>query len=172
MRKLLFAVVGFGLVAVGCVRQPQVINAPPTSQYDNEKAAMFMAEGPNTIRGNAFLKTRGGEVRTCAGNPVLLLPDVQYNRSVLQQSHPSGSRSARQPSVDLGAATSVFTQYGRKTTCDSNGEFIFDNVAEGDFIILSRVVWEVPGSGYQGGEMVDYVSTRNKSNQKVIITRY
>ena len=110
----------------GCVvRQPQQVTT--SVQFDASEAERLMVSGKNVIDGSGMLKTRGGDVKTCAGEYVLLF------------------------------------------LCDPQGHFKFENLADGNFYVMTRVVWEAPGHVYQGGEIIQKVSLSGGETKNVVI---
>lgn len=47
-----------------------------TAAIDSNQSAPFTASGPANFHGQAFLKTVGGEIKTCAGEDVVLIPKI------------------------------------------------------------------------------------------------
>lgn len=70
-----FAVSFVGLLALsGCAAQPYTIQTP----FNDAEMAWSQSPGTAAIKGQGFLKTVGGDVKTCAGNVVSLVPDTPY----------------------------------------------------------------------------------------------
>jgi hypothetical protein len=134
----------------------------PDSDFDR-----YSGVGKCSIIGQAFLKTRGGDVKYGAGETVMLMPDIPF----LNQMHEIQSSPDRYlylpPDVD-----SKWKQLRRQTITDGAGEFEFKGIPCGSWYVESQVRWEVPTYSTQGGT----VSTRINVNQgnspvKVILTR-
>ena len=143
--------------------------APPARQmtpFVEADFAPWLGEGPATLRGQAFLKTVGGDVKTCAGEAVALLPANAYDREVVEN-----IQSGR------GVAPGVVQQtsgYVRITTCDAQGNFSFTDLPTRDWFVVTRVAWGVPTGSIlvpmdtQGGDVVRFVSLRAGDNQVII----
>jgi len=95
--------------------------------------------GPATIRGQAFMKTRGGDVKTCAGTTVILVPLNAYGREFLA--------ADRQGFTAADNADPHFADYLRQVTCDAQGNFVFAGVPAGPWAIEAVVTWQTSYSG-------------------------
>lgn len=98
----------------------------------------FDTPGTGTLEGQAFLRTRGGEVRVGAGSPVLLVPAVAC---VGYWYRLAGSIWATR---DYFPADASFNAHIRRTIADAEGRFKFSGLPAGAYLIRSQVVWEVP----------------------------
>lgn len=147
--------------------------------YNPADFAWAEADGTNTVRGSALLRTVGGEVRTCGGLSVQMIPDVPYSRERIM--HLYGKLgSGFQPASAAQAGGIIFmgesheyTQVGRRTVCDAQGNFRFENVPDGDWFVVAEVVWGVPYSGYvspQGGRLMQQVTVADGETRELILT--
>ncbi len=50
--------------------------------YDSEVAEAYLLAGTASINGQAFLKTRGGDVKLGAGNAVMMTPDDEWTQAI------------------------------------------------------------------------------------------
>jgi hypothetical protein len=164
-----------GLVLVACVvmmagcvaaKQSLTLSIP----YDRETAQKQMSPGKNTIIGSAMLKTRGGDVKTCAGEAVAIFPYIPYTVSVFYQTHGGGFRPIYSGDVDKTNLDHDFLTYRKKSICNPQGGFKFENLADGSYYVLTRVVWEAPEAGYQGGELVERVDVSGGETKEIVIT--
>lgn len=125
----------------------------PTTPFD--AAVMKSAEEPGTatIEGQAFSKTRGGDVKYAAGNTIYLIPLTAYARECYRLK-------------GTGFITSCDQKlYGHARTAvgDGEGRFRFDHVKPGDWHLATNIVWEVPtgyGLATTGGWVVADVTVR------------
>jgi hypothetical protein len=102
--------------------------------------------GNATIRGQAFLTTKGGDVKVAAGKRVLLNPVTSYSLEWYERSYvPSRRMEEADPKLDA---------YIRTQIADSGGRFAFKNVPAGEYFITTTITWEVT-TGYQGGGQVE-----------------
>ena len=93
-----------------------------------------MGPGPASLHGQAFLKTVGGDVKTCAGEKVALLPATPYNNEVMH-SGANNNFENRDARAD---------QYVRYSICDAGGNFSFSNLPAQEWMVLVSVTWGVP----------------------------
>jgi hypothetical protein len=143
------AAVALSLAAVGgCMT-----TAPePYSQkvpYREADFKAFAGKGPVSVHG----QTVGGDVKTCAGNAVKLIPDNAYNEEFI-------AHAGHQPVLDHDPGALAFT---RNTLCDAQGKFVFDDVPAGNWYVWTTVVWGVPsesGISKQGGELLQKASLK------------
>ncbi|MDD5211463.1 MAG: hypothetical protein PHV62_03545 [Sulfuricurvum sp.] len=145
----------------------------------------------STITGQGFLKTQGGDVKTCAGNEVYLEPSKGGNEwvsSLILSESSLKTAEVMEKLVNAGmytkeeltASIAKWTKYSdlhmnasRKsvlsTHCDSQGNFEFNNIKNGSYAIATRVEWQV-GYEKQGGVIGDWVDIKEK-NQKIFLTK-
>jgi hypothetical protein len=135
----------------------------PEIEYESLKSAT----GANTVKGQAFLKTLGGDVKTAAGSEVILNPltsySTQFVEAMIYKSH--GPGVILQPQL----ADSRIWSFTKKTTADAEGKFTFHNVPNGEYYIYTTVTWVA--SGYsQGGWLSKKINVESKNTNKFIMT--
>lgn len=130
----------------------------------------MVAPGRNTITGSAVVRQAGGGVVTCAGEQVTLTPATAYANRRVQIVY--GAGTIARPYIQVPPFSPDVPEYykfRRTTTCNAQGFFKFENVADGDFILQTPVVWFV--NGYtQGGMLLGRVSARGGQVADVTIT--
>ncbi len=141
---------------------------PPAERiaFPEQEYASMPETGTATVRGQAFLKTRGGDVKTAAGEEVLLNPVTNYSRQWYDVSY-LGGRAPTEPDPR-------YARYIRKTVADGEGRFTFSNVPAGQYYVVARVVWEAPtgyGVAAQGGYVAKEISIEDGKTVDVIVTR-
>lgn len=149
MKKLLTAAALIALAS--CVQQPngeppksELRSAPMFSEFREADFAWTKGSGTAVVRGEAFLKTAGGDVKTCAGNQLYLIADNAYS-----QESAAALAARRKPERDPRYLT-----YRRQTLCDSQGRFEFKDLPAGPWSIVAEVSWRTPINGalvQQGG---------------------
>ncbi len=126
----------------------------------------YRGKGTSTIEGQAFLKTRSGDVKYGAGNAVQMVPVTTYTTEILT-SLLSGKTLTPPPDPRYYA-------YRRETVADGSGNFEFRDVPAGSYYLSCAIVWEVP-SGYgamrSGGTAVGKVTVAHGERAKVVVTR-
>ena len=150
----------------------------------------------STITGQGFLKTQGGDVKTCAGNEVYLEPfkdeknwtyqkiaadklvvAISNNLSIklakLMVSSGDNSdykKSQEKPCEVVQPAYDYKTlddSLVQKTQCDAGGNFEFTNLKQCKYIIATEVRWKV--IDWEGG-YVSKIIDINQTKQKVFLT--
>lgn len=156
------------LLTAGCAAmllppsmQPlNMFTTPAASEY-----APYQGEGTATINGQAFLTTRGGDVKLGAGNPVTLDPATAYAKEWYEKIGTAESRFAESPH------DTVFLAARRTTTVDAQGKFKFTNLPAGTYIMRSVVSW-ITGAAYsgtQGGVVSALVTVKAGESKDVIL---
>lgn len=166
--------VGSFLLLVGlgaCFPLPPPAPAPSNRAIECEPEAWapFDAAGTGTVEGQAFLRTRGGDVRVGAGSPVLLVPAV---RCVYEWWASGGTIWAQRAALPFDAG---FRAHLRNTTADAEGRFKFTGLPAGRYFARSQVVWEVPDANaftndLQGGIVGGEFSVNEGATTTAILT--
>jgi len=159
-----------GLLYVGCAQRP-VVNMTTTfdlvqTRQLNEK------EGNNTILGNSFLRQNGGGVVTCAGSTVYLIPKTPYSSEIMSSIY-GNTENGYDPVYSIGVSIpNIPAEYSilmKKSICDSQGNFIFNNIGDGEYFINTKVTWVV-GQAIQGGDLIQKIKVLHGETKKVILT--
>jgi len=124
----------------------------------------FLQGGAAELRGQAFLTTRGGEVRVAAGRVVTLDPATTYAREWFRR---FGADVAR---FDAVPPDTTFIKARKTTTANAEGRFRFSGLAPGDYIVRTTVTWEV-GSEMQGGVVAALVSVKEGQTEEVVLNQ-
>lgn len=142
------AVVAWALSCAGCAGLSGNERTPVA--LDPSDVAWGTTKGTAGLRGSAVLRPPGGEVRTCAGATVALLPDSAYTRDRLLRLYGSLERGRN----DLAAgnarriepADPAYARAVRTTTCDIHGRFAFSALPEGIWYVTTSVTWRTRGN--------------------------
>jgi hypothetical protein len=137
-----------------------------TEAFREADFAHYVGAGPASLHGQAFLKTVGGDVKTCAGNKVFLMPATPYNTEII--AHASGLT----PLANRDANADRFT---KSSMCDAEGRFTFDKVPATRWFVVTDVTWGVPTqvetmfgpivtTKQQGGELVQSIDLKPGAN--------
>jgi hypothetical protein len=124
------------VVLAACVGSP----ANPykrQAQFIEAEYAPYGKPGTSTISGQAFVKTRGGDVRYGAGNEVGLNPVTTYSNEWFEQ-------TVRKQRV-MEAADPRCDKYYWETRADGEGRFTFENLPAGEYYVFCVISWEVAG---------------------------
>lgn len=145
MRQLVVLCLLASLAA--CMPQANLAPQPRQVAFDASEFAPYASAGTAAIAGQAFLKTRGGDVKYGAGNRVVLMPATRYTAEWWQRSVTGGAL--------LEHGDTRADAYRRESVTDGEGRFAFDSLPAGDYFVVSSVNWEVVASRWasstQGG---------------------
>jgi hypothetical protein len=171
------------VIMIGCAaQQPSVIWLH--TKFDPAQAAYSREKGENVIKGQGFMRTRGGEIRTCAGSRVSLVPITDYSeeRMMYLYNIPSSSETRYTPWHERYKTTFAYTdpEYEKffiTTYCDAQGNFLFENIADGDYFLATRVMWEAPycvglncNNMFQGGDLMQRISVSGGGIRTIYLT--
>lgn len=164
-----FMLFTFLLCLSGCntmpTRQQPVVSIP----FDDAPFQPYLKEGTAKIVGQAFLKTRGGDVKFGAGNTVELIPNVGYFADRFYLVSHGGNAGPRDQRL---------TPYIRSAIADADGNFEFSNLPAGRYVVLCQIEWEYPnmlgGVAYMaktGGQAVAEATISDGESKRVVVTR-
>ena len=149
------------LLIAGCVTTPvQRKTVFIESEYEPYKG-----KGTASIVGQAFAKTRGGDVKYAAGNTIFLNPVTSYSTEFF-------NILVRQQQIPSPPDPRIY-YYNSQTIADGNGNFEFKNLPPGEYYIHTIIMWEVPGRyGLQttGGAIGTQVKVGPGETVKAIVT--
>jgi hypothetical protein len=172
MKRLICCIV-VALYACGCeTAVPPVARIP----FPEEEYAALPKTGTGIVKGQAFLRTRGGDVKTAAGSEMRLNPVTSYSQQWYSVNYEAYLLRQGTAGPVLGPPDPRLAKYILLTTGDGEGRFEFKNVPPGDYYLVTEVWWEAPaGSGAylvrQGGPIVKRITVKNGEEQNVILTR-
>jgi len=140
-----------------------------------EEAAFIKKTGTTTITGHAFRTKPSGVVVNAAGEVVRLVPATAFARERFQNLY--GNRRYL-PHRDLPRADNpdpAYAEYIRTTKAESNGRFIFQNVAPGTYFVTTKVIWGDEDALFrEGGAVYDSVTVTGRETEPlhVILSGY
>lgn len=179
MKRRIITIAGMAAVCsmlYGCAaspaRTPEILTVRVQAEFDAEQARRLMADGVNIIKGNAFMRQRGGGVVTCAGAQVFLIPATEYAARRINIIYGTGAdRAFTNAKLDMRFNPDPPEYYSltKSTRCDAQGNFSFDRVADGEFFVQTSVSWEV-ARRIQGGQLMQRVKVSNGSVANVILS--
>jgi hypothetical protein len=102
--------------------------------FDPGNFITWSGDGSASLHGQAFLKTVGGDIKTCAGEVVLLLPGTPYVDELLAKGEAGVSVSPDPRLISLS----------HRTVCDAQGNFSLSRLPAQKWYVLTRVTWGVP----------------------------
>jgi len=166
--KNLFVVCTMALT--GCTATvPMIPTHTMTTSFDAEATRAQLLDGPNTIKGNSFMRQKGGGIVTCAGQSVYLVPATPYATErvrVLYGNIERGFNPGRRQQFTPDPPE--YRQLVKTARCDAQGNFTFERVADGDFYINTSVVWQVAQT-QQGGQLMQSVKVMGGQSISLVI---
>jgi hypothetical protein len=153
------------IVICGCAaRTPAIqVNTPFTEDdYIN-----YAKDGTGSIKGQAFLKTRAGDVKYGAGTTVYLIPITSYTKDLMNKAIEKGGGFTTNMDYRLN-------KYIKTTTADGEGRFEFKKLPPGDYYVGCQIAWKYAtqyGLMPTGGNIVNQANVKEGEAVKVILTR-
>lgn len=142
---------------------------PPVKRnvaFSEEMFAPSLAKGTATISGQAFLKTRSGEVKFGAGNEVVCVPVNEYTNETQMRGVVNGE--------NLESPPPAYFKYRRTVIADGNGNFEFKELPAGEYYVSCIIRWEYAtqyGAMPTGGVASAKVKVADGESVKVIVTK-
>lgn len=157
------------VIATGCAQMQQRPTVEIRVPFDAAEAERMLQPGLNTIKGNAFLRQRGGTVVTCAGSGVALVPATAYAKHRIAAIYKGSNISSSRVTPVFVPDPPEYTATAKTTRCDSQGNFTFDRLADGDFYLTTGVAWQV-GGAVQGGNLVHRVQVSGGETANIVMS--
>lgn len=136
------------------------------AKFDDGEYASFDRPGAGSLVGQAFLKTRGGDVKYGAANTVILNPVTSYSREWFEQ-HVLAGKNMSAPDERTG-------KYQRTTIADGQGGFAFEGLPAGDYYAVCHITWQYAtgyGSNTAGGWAFAQVTVKEGQQTRAVVTR-
>lgn len=167
MKYRVFAAACALLMLAGCAT-----NIPVNAPFNPQEAQRLTQPGVNIVSGSALIRQRGGGVVTCAGLPVTLTPKTDY--AVERMRSIFGNVTKGYSPVPLVGRVFIpdppeYAIHSLTTHCDSQGDFQFANVADGQFFVSTGIVW-MAGSSAQGGSLMELISVSGGEARRVVLS--
>lgn len=129
--------------------------------------APWAGKGDASLQGQGFLTTNGGDVKTCAGQEVRAIPANAADVGLITAISEGDRLILADPKFPNLSHVNT-----RRTVCNAQGNFEFDNLPPQSWIIETRVVWEVPndygGVTTEGGPLVETVHLTAGTNKIIL----
>ncbi|MCA0401127.1 MAG: hypothetical protein LCH38_09955 [Proteobacteria bacterium] len=123
----------------------------------------WSGKGDGSISGEGFLRRPNGLLARCSGSYVYLLPDSAYFREIVAV-YRRGDRIAPGANLD-GIHDSVV----RKTQCDMQGRFTFDDLPAAKWVLFTRIDYDGPAWNADF-TLVTEAQTRAGARTKIILS--
>jgi hypothetical protein len=115
---------------------PVIPDREPSVPLDATAIQAAMRPGHAIVKGQAFSKTVGGDVKYGAGGQILVLPNSDYVSQCI------AILKMQYITTDCGKA--IFP-LGRVVIADGEGRFEIADLSPGDYSISTLITWGVPG---------------------------
>lgn len=170
MKKIVTLFLTLAFLA-GCA-STQVVTL--TSSFDHNETAKLLQQGVGTIKGSALIRQQGGGIVTCAGTQVVLIPATEYAKERIEKIYGS-SDHGYQPA--FGFLKIIFkndaleySQMQVKADCDAQGFFKFENVTNGSFFVISRIIWGTSPYVKEGGFIMQRVNITHGETKEIVLS--
>ncbi len=148
------------LVLLGCAAAP--ISEPPAfvpAEWDS-----YPATGTAKISGQAFSKTRGGDVKFGAGSTIYLYRATPYLKEFIRLRQAGYIVNHNQDALLAMNRTAI------STTADGSGNFSFEKVPAGEYLLECSITWMLPNGGSTGGAVQKFISVQEGQDLKIMLT--
>ena len=153
----------------GCV-SPTLPVYTATERY--ERPDWFGSNVTGEIEGSAFFRTVGGDLRTCAGNEVTVIPVTPYASERFQFIYGNTVGGSYIRNINSPGSTPIDPNYlgdWLTTLCDVSGRFSFEDAPVGPYYVTTQVVW-MAGAARQGGPIFKKIVVEEGKTTRVVIT--
>ena len=164
--KALFVVLAAAALLGGCAGPKTVTVDVP---FNAEQARAMIKPGRNMITGSGLIRLQRGGVFTCAGEEVDLIPATEYAKRRFAASFGTAGYSPYRTRVKFANTPSGYSEIRRTATCDAQGFFKFDKLADGDFFVTTQIVWS-SNQTYQGGSLMQRVTVSGGEQKDVVLS--
>lgn len=133
----------------------------------------MLEAGTNTIKGSCRIQQKGSGIVTCAGQQVHLLPATNHATErmlYLYGSKDRGFLSKEEKPPIFAYEPPEFKKLSIATTCDAKGYFKFEKVADGNFFVITEILWQVGGFP-QGGSLMKRVEVSGGQTKEIVLER-
>jgi hypothetical protein len=144
----------------GCVSTPTA----PAPAYTEGEFDDYPATGTASVSGQAFSKTRGGDIKFGGGNTINLYRAPKYLKQFILLRQQGYSVNHTEP------ALLAMTRTAKTTVADGNGNFEFTNIPAGEYLLETTITWLVPGGGITGGPVQKFITVKDGESQRVMLT--
>ncbi|PTM40779.1 hypothetical protein [Bosea sp. 124] len=164
MLKFCLALCG-ALLLSACVERK-----PATVSFSIEEAAFIKKPGTGTIVGHAFRTKPSGTVVNGAGEIVRLVPATAYARERVRNLYGSRKYVPHRSYPRDDNPDPAYSEYTRTTKAESNGRFVFEKVAPGEYFVTTQVIWGDEDALFrEGGSVYDSVTVTGKEKEPISV---
>lgn len=137
---------------------PVIPHREPTATLDAAAIQAAMRPGHAVVKGQAFSKTVGGDVKYGAGGEILVLPNTEYVSQCIT--------ILKMQYITTDCGKTIFP-LGRVVIADGEGRFEITGLAPGDYSISTLITWGIPGRfGIEqtGGVVSTVINVKNDTD--------
>ena len=117
------------------------------ARFQPDRANYVFTQGTGQISGQAYINI-GGKLRYASNGRVSLVPATAYAKERMRAIYGSGNIASKP--VRFKGQDPQYRSFARHHTANEKGEFVFRNVAPGDYFITTGVVWRESGGPVTG----------------------
>jgi len=167
--RFIAAALLLGMLLVGCqtTPPPPPPPPPPLAAFSEAEYSKYSVVGTGIVEGQAFARTKGGDVKYAAGSQVILTPATAHGVDWAKRCYQQDRWQALDPNAK---------RFTRATTADGEGRFRFTELPDGDYVIVTSVFWEYTQvnkygafSNTTGGFLAGSASVSNGNISKVVL---
>ena len=142
------------------------------TSFDPQEVAWFDKEGTNSIEGSALIRQSGGDVVTCAGNEVHLIPVSHYATERMLAIYGSAERGYSQfgSAVIKGEPDHLYMITSQTKRCNAQGAFSFSDLPDGSFYLVTIIRWRVSEYRHEGGALMARITLEEGKTGEVVLT--
>lgn len=176
MRSIFPVIFMLSAIISACATTP-LQTVPLNNTFDPGAISWAESNGKNTIIGSSLLRTVGGDVKTCAGFDVFLIPFSAYSEERIRTIYGNtvnGYRSATNLTGLPPEAPAKYAESRRISKCDAQGEFTFPDLPDGSYFVTTTVTWGVAGQyvvSTQGGNLMKRIDLSGGEIERVVVTQ-
>lgn len=175
--KKVFTLIFFAILQA-CSIEP--VQYHMNNKFNEQEARKMMKTGTASIVGQAFLRTASGDIKTCAGYQVDLIPATKYANERMEQLYQNTDRGyniANRFTINFIPDEVSYHQFQKSTICDAQGNFSFKNISEGTYFVVATVIWNAYYANQwgahtlpQGGHIMQKVRISKGEKEDIILT--
>lgn len=147
----------------GCGLTPLRPAVDMQNRFVGSEHEQYKGQGSGVLKGQGFLRQKGGAIITCAGSKVLMFPATPFFQEFVNHLR-AGRRVAALEKID-GNYQSILKQ----TQCDAQGNFSFDTLPSGAWYVVTEVKWTV-GYSQQGGTLLRQVFAVDGRSEQLLLS--
>lgn len=157
--------IGLGVV-LAVALSACVERKPATVAFSVEEAAFIKKAGTTTITGHAFRTKPSAVVVNAAGEVVRLIPATAYAKERFSNLYGTRKYIPHREYPRDDNPDPAYGEYTRTTKAESNGRFIFQNVAPGAYFLTTQIIWGDEDALFrEGGSVYDSVTVTGKETE-------